>query len=270
MHMRLFHPILFSLLIMVLFLTGCENDESPVVIIINPADANMEGNANDFLYFNVEIRCIEPISSFLIQQKDATHGIVSLFDSIPDVDKINCAYSYKIPTYKDSSEVFLEFIAKSKNYSSTLSKRILIHNEEILLEEFSGNVIFSALSGKADAFSLKMNQSVFSKNEPDSLVDIMDASTDSIDNNVLSRKWISKSGMKFVRFEDFNYSTATRQGVKDAFQIASKYNFISDLKTEDIILIGKDEASAALKITQIIDEDSVLNDKYYFNIKMVE
>lgn len=256
-----------AFLIVVVLLAGCDDDESPLVVTVNPQTLNLVEESGNNLFFQIEIKSKELINQFTIKQKDTEHGIIILLDSVPLDKNLFFDYTYKLPFYADSTEVMLEFTAKSNGYFTTIARRILIRNSRELLNEFSGNVFFSSLSGKANGFNIKQMQNVFSKVEPDSLIDFMDSSIDSINGNQLSRKWISPAGLKFVRFTDFNYATATREGVSEAYNVATKYNFVANLNDEDIIMVGRSEAYAVIKITQIVDADSTLNDKYYFNLK---
>lgn len=265
--MSLTRILAILLLVSGIFFSGCEDEESPLVVTISPETLNLSEESGNNLFFQIEVKGKESVSHFTIKQKDTEHGIINLFDTISDKKSLFFDYAYKLPFYADSTEVILEFTAKSFNHTTTIARRILIRNNRELLNEYSGNVFFSSLSGKANGFNIKRMQNLFSKVEPDSLIDIMDSSIDSVNGNQLSRKWSSPAGLKFVRFTDFNYATATREGVSEAFNVATKYNFITNLADEDIIMVGRAEAVAVIKITQIVDADSTIGDKYYFNLK---
>lgn len=93
-----------------------------------------------------------------------------------------------------------------------------------------------------------------------------------MNHNTLSRKWISPAKLKFVKFNGFNYANATLTIIKNAYNSGLQDQYVSYLNDGDIIItkLGNpliDTGFVAIKIINIIDADSTINDKYIFNIK---
>lgn len=251
-----------------LFLSSCKKEETPLVILISPL-TTIISESGEVVVINLEFRCSENITELKILQKNNKNIIDTVCDTIPFGDKFD--FVYEVPYEDDSSYVTLDIYAKSNSYSQHISRKVLIFNNSVLIDEYSGNLIYSKLAGKASGFTISNLQSDFVSEENMTNVDFMDYSVDSIHGSNLSRKWISFSGLSFARFNDFNYVQATRRSISDAYSIASKYNIIDNLQNDDILLVGRnDEAVGVIRITDIIDSDSTINDKYYFNIKKIE
>jgi len=141
-----------------------------------------------------------------------------------------------------------------------------------LLSETSGHQMFSHNSTNYDAYNLLTGLPLHSQLSDSSIIHIIDASIDSVNHNTLSRKWMSFANLQFVKFNDFNYANATISSIKNAYNAGLKNQFVDNLTDEDIIItkLGNssiDTGFIAIKIINIIDADSTINDKYIFNIK---
>ena len=128
-------------------------------------------------------------------------------------------------------------------------------------------------SSNHNSFSF-FTQSTMNSDYADSAdIHILDATDSTFTDGTLSMKWLSPANGRFVRFNDFDYATATLGNVINSFDSGISTPFVSDIRSKDIILIrylnNKQNGYnyAAIKITSVIDEQGVENDRYIFNIK---
>jgi hypothetical protein len=83
--------------------------------------------------------------------------------------------------------------------------------------------------------------------------------------------WRSKTGIKFVRYNDFSYASATRKDVVNAYLSGNPLEMLSHIVSNDVVLIGRGLTPlGVLKIVAVFDEDGITNDRYVFNIKLME
>lgn len=80
------------------------------------------------------------------------------------------------------------------------------------------------------------------------------------------------AGLKFIRFNDFDYANASYLSVRKAFEVGIKNPILDNIKEDDIILTKLNRSSidsgyVAIRIVYVIDSDSTLNDRYIFNVK---
>lgn len=261
-------PILIIIFLVVMF--GCDDKESdPILFSLKPQELLIIAETDDHILFNINAESKELLHQLVIRMHDRINASIVLKDTVLNTYQFDYYYSFKVPGLPDSTIVRLDFsFTDREQHSVTLSRQVLVKNNTALLEETTGHVIFSALSGKPDAFNIDMLQPLFRADYPDSLLHFADASTDSIHLNNLSRRWISPAGYNFVKFEGFNYATASAQSVQNAYNAGIKLSSVFEIADNDIILMGFDnQAKAAIYITQVIDADSTLNDRYIFNIK---
>jgi hypothetical protein len=265
---KILYPIIF---ILTIFLLSCEEEteESNLRLNIEPKQDQINKYVSENLTFNISAESNIELKKFTINQK-SIDGTIVLKDTTIEGKSFYLDYFYEIPLLEDSTEITLIFnLTASNNEEYSMARRFKILQEEELLEEITGNTIHSSLSGGLDAFNFTLKQPMSSDTQPDSLLHIKDNSIENINQNTLSREFISPAGYNFVRFESMNYPQATQAMIQNAYDSGIKLDIIKNIQNEDIIVIGKNNtALAAILITQIIDADSTLNDKYLFNYKM--
>ena len=85
------------------------------------------------------------------------------------------------------------------------------------------------------------------------------------------RTWTSMTGLSFSRFNDFDYETATRSSVEDAYAVSTKYSELRNIQDNDIVLLGRsDTAVGVIKFLAVFDEEGVENDRYLFSLKKID
>ncbi len=265
-------PFLFlsGCLVIVLFLTGCEDKEGDsIFLMIQPQQLTIYAETGTSILFRVNAESKIALTSLVIKELNEMNHATTLVDTVLNAYKLDYFFAYLVPNLPDSSSVILDFtITNNEPFSLSLRRRVMVVNESELLGETTGHVMHSALSGKPGAFNMDWLQPVFKEDHPDSLLHFADASVDSIHHNTLSRRWKSPAGYSFVKFQGFNYATATGRSLQNAYDAGLKQTTIESIQDDDVILIGLgDTARAAIYISQVIDADSTLNDRYIFSIK---
>jgi hypothetical protein len=257
---------LFILLIPVF--QSCRKDQTPLAIKIIEAP-KVYGISGEYIPYHLEFICEEKIDQLRIEQFNPQYGTSVLLDTVPSANTFT--WYYLVPFWDDADEVTLTFTATSASFSNSVNKTVVVVNQEVPLVEIAGNAFHSNLSGKPNAFVIQGFQAIFYDLLSSVKPDFTDNSIDSVHHNTLSREWISPSGLLFCRLNDFNYPQATATSVNAAYQIAAKHTKITSLTSDDILIFGNNtKAKGAIRFTQIIDADSTLDDRYIFNIKMVE
>jgi len=257
---------------MVAFITlSCNEDNlSPIVFELNPKEPVIEAAINEKVIFNIEIDGKDAtLQDFIITQQEQINGIQTLFDSAINTSLFDYSFVYEVPVFEDSTLISLVFkVTNDQTENITLTRRIRVLGDNTLLEESTGHVMFSALSGNYSAFNLDLLQPLSVNDNSDSLLHFADHSVDSVHFNTLSREWYSPAGFHFVQFNGFSYPEATMSMLQNAYTYGIKLSSVDELENDNILLIGQgEEALAVLYLVQVIDSDSTLNDKYLFNLK---
>lgn len=246
---------------------ACKNDVSDVAIIISPDSLALHAEINDLLPFDIKVKSSSPLTSFKITQQTAKTGIVTLSDSIIEGNNYNFQYVYTVPANIREQEIKLSFIAGTSSGFTAIVKYIIIDSVGSLLHESSAHVMYSGKNQLSNAFSV-VERLIVSLEQDSLLADIYDYRSESSPDLQLSREWRSLTGLRFARFNDFNYAEATTQTLQNSFENASKKTSMNNLEINDIILIGEtDKASGAIKIIAIYDDEGYINDRYVFNLK---
>ena len=269
-------PVTFFLLV-VFFLISC-NKESERYIIVKPSDLAITVNSGDVINFDITGYSIEGLKELEIRLLPKNDYSMVLLDSIVEpLNAFDIYWEFKIPSFADTlvaaelSFIFTDYGGEKFGHSTM----IYITSTDYL-EELAGFEIHSSISENSsnhNSFSF-FTQSTMSSEFSDSTdIHILDATDSTFTNGALSRKWLSPANSRFVRYNDFNYATATLGNVINSFNSGISTSFVGNITSKDIFLIrylNKDQDGykyAAIKITSVIDEPGVENDRYIFNIK---
>jgi hypothetical protein len=178
-------------------------------------------------------------------------------------------YEYIIPDVIESTQILLEFTLRDINGDvATNAKIVDVIAVAGYLKETAGHELFSGNSGKQNAYNILDGVPYYSHLADSSKMHIVDTSNTS----VLLKRWISPSGLKFVRFNGFDYANCTNVSIKNAFNAGLKTEFVDNLIIGDIFLTkvtNKDatESYVAIKVVNIIDAVGSEWDRYIFNLK---
>ncbi|MCK4662232.1 MAG: hypothetical protein KAT68_05165 [Bacteroidales bacterium] len=265
--------VLFFLII--LFFISCKKENDPCLLLITPDDYYYVQEPNDILSFNISCSSINTLKKFTITSKTKNTFSKTELDTLINADKFYLVFEYQVPKFPDSVTILnlLFTLTDNGGNQTQMLKTIEIRSERVL-EETAGHVMYSHSSEKYDAYNLLSGNPIHSEIVDSSQIHIMDISVDSICGNSLMRKWVSPAGIKFVRFNDFDYPNSTIISLMNSYKAGIKNDFIENLNEEDIILTKITDTEdtdsivyVAIKIINIIDADSTDMDRYVFNIK---
>ncbi|MGD0711155.1 MAG: hypothetical protein ABR968_08215 [Bacteroidales bacterium] len=260
--------LLFFQFIIILFIISCKKDTVPVVQV-TPLGVDINAKPGDIITFNIYVNGgNDELTKFIIQKQPENKLISTVLDTSINTKKFYYTYQYYIPDTITGS-VFITFTAYNQNGDMGESAtRVIISSDTILLTEYAGDAIYSRYSGKPDALNISTNTVQFSATASHSLLDIADYDTIPSDS-MLSKQWYSPAGNKFVRFNGFDYANASNQSAIAAYNAGQKLDIVSNLSVNDIIITKVNSANiyAVIKITNIIDSASTINERYEFNLK---
>ena len=174
--------------------------------------------------------------------------------------------------YHDTSEVLLTAYMSNGGTEVTYSYPIQIIPTDAGIRVLDNITLYSNASGKRSGFSLVTYQTIYPDTiAADTLCFFDNTAKDEYDSDVLSRAWISHSGLYFSRFESFDFSQATTQSLQHAYAVSQHDNIIQDISYDNVILIGtKSEAIAACKVLLVADEEGAEDDRYVFSMKIID
>ena len=251
-------------------LFSCEkNKDSDILLFVEPDKNYLEIEKQEKIDFSITCESSNEIKNFKIGAKTSEFAINYFFDSTINKNNFNLSYSYKIPEDYNQDDITLVFSVEDiNNQEKKLAKKIIITKADTLLKETTGHTIYSHLSEEADAYNLLENEPVYTNYGDSSDIHIYDASEDSLHGNNLSRRWETMTNTNFVNYNDFDYANATNISIKEAYESGVKKEFVSNIKTDNIIIANINDTSlVAIKITGVFDPDSTQNDRYLFNLK---
>jgi len=255
--------------IFILSFTTCKKDEADsLLLFITPPELHLTGNSNQIISFVIDASSESRLERVYVNYKDLRSSTKTIFDTLLLSKTFSYVFEYKIPSFSDSSNIItLTFTAIDNDGNLLQSAReIRVSGTKYLLET-AGHTLFSATSGKQDAYNLESLVALYSETADSVNQHIKDASLDSINGNTLSRKWISPSNAKFVLFNGFDYANATYSLLSNAYEAGVKQDFVDNIKEQDIILSKIGTNYIAIRIMNVYDLDSTTNDRYIFNIK---
>ena len=252
-----------------LIISGCKKDENSIPLVwVSPSDININAQQGDIKIFEINADGgNDELVKFTIHTQVENQAKYTVLDTTINIKKFNYTYQYVVPDTITGS-VFITYTAYDKDGEIGQSAtRIIVSAVSTLLTEYAGSAIFSKYSGKHDAFDINTNTVQFSATAAANLLDIADYDTIQNDST-LSLQWHSPAGNKFVLFNGYDYANATDLSVASAYNSGQKLDIISNLSVNDIIITKEGSGIyAVIKITNIVDSASTINDRYEFNIK---
>ena len=257
------------LLIIILGSSSCEKEEDSLYMIISPREIRISATPRDVIPFIISCESPEIIREFKITSKLDNDFSTTLLDSTDLGSKrIDYTFEYKVPSLIEPADILMVFRVDNGKEVLQIARTIVVEIEQRYLEETSGHLMYSAFSDKADAYSISTGSPLFTSIADSSAIEIRDVSS----SDTLSRRWVTQSGLKFVKFNGFDYANSTVLTLKQSFESGIKYDFVDDITANDIILVQldslkSDSSFAAIFIDEVYDEDGSQNDRYKFSIK---
>lgn len=264
---------LLLLFFVVVFSFSCKKEKDPLLIFLNPSQNNYNLNPDDILRVEITSSSGNELKRLKISQREINSITTSVLDSAISGNKLSCYFEYKVPAGIDTTQYILEIsVYDDSGEKISVGISIYVFPENLLLIETAGHEVFSHASTGFDAYNFATGHPQHSESTDSSEMDILDMTNDTINPNTLIRKWSSPAGNKFVRFNDFDYANTTFNILRNSYNAGNKNTFIENISNNDIILtkIGNpliDTGYVAIKVVQVLDEDSTKDDRYIFNFK---
>jgi len=257
----------------VLLTFSCKKEKDPLLIFISPSQNTYFNKPEDIIRIEVTGSSGYNINRLKINQRKVNSISTCILDSAVSGNKLSYSLEFEVPAGNDSTQYILEIsIYDDSGEKNSLGISIYSYPEDVLLAETAGHEMFSHASTGFDAYNFGTGHPLHSESADSTEMDIADLTNDTINPNVLLRKWGSPAGNKFVRFSDFDYANTTFNMLRNCYNAGVKNTFMENISNGDIILtkIGNpliDTGYVAIKVVLVIDEDSTQLDRYIFNYK---
>lgn len=279
--MKSYLRIFFIIPFLSLVVFSCNKDKGDQLILWVDPSGSQTIESGKILRFTVTAKSDVAITRLLVREMQQSDFVKVIVDTVPGRKEFTWLFEYRAPSLSaEFGEIDLIFEATDSdgNWKRTLRVIGVKTDGRDYLEETTGHVMYSSASEDFNAFDISATKSLIVPIH-DSLATIDSSSVNFIDATAkdgvnLSRRWNSLSGCQFVRFNDLDYGSATRTGIKTAFDSGSKRDFVDNIVADDLIITRyrttdtSDYQYAAIKIIQVIDiEGTELKDRYIFNVK---
>ncbi len=260
------------LLCMALMLASCHQKPSPVNLFISRADNY--GNpvsGNQYILFHVKaFSDADIVSRIECKSFDSENGIEIILDTLINTKSVEFDYPIftKYYTTSEFMEVKLSFTAYASNGESTTQVTSYKVEGNVPLVPYENIILYSACTEKTNGLSLQWVTPVIVQTADSATIDVYDYHEPQTDSTILSKKWRSKTGLGFVRYNDFNFHAATVKYLHDSYLAGNKYSSVNNLSVGDIILVGRgNDAIGVFQIQNIYDEEGFENDRYELTFK---
>ena len=257
----------FLLLCFLYFFSSCQKSTSDFInISFTPTEQYEIRNSGEIIPFSIKLSSNSELSELIIVQIVNNSIIDTMYhEQISGLEKTE-PYNYTCPDISslDTSEVKLIFYCSNTNGDvNQRAKVFYLVSETVYLSETTGHTMFSNNSSEFNSYNLLTGTGSYNS---DTTTHISD-NTDSI-SDILSREWISISGLLFSKNNSFDYANATLEGVINAYNTSVKKEFVDQISVSDIIITKIENNYVIIKIINVEDDpNGSENDRYIFNIK---
>lgn len=252
--------VLALCLVLILF-SGCFEDPnlSNVVVLASPkSDSTLF--SNERLRYQLQLFTInEYVDGLSISSFDIERGKVVCLDTAFAVKQKSLDYDfiYTAPLLnKEEVDVELTFVVRDDlGNTSKVMRNVIVKKRQQLIEEKNGIILYAHNADLPNSLSLAdVSQPFISQYSSDSLfADVWLNPNDTLPVVTLS----SQTGVKFVRHNDFNYTTATAENLQATYLSSKRYDAIYEVVPNDIIIVGRNEfVEGVFFVNNIISGDS--------------
>ena len=261
---------IFSLIVLILSSSCDKGEDNNFYLLVSPFDLYFYAKPNEVVIFRIEASTEKTFDHFTVSNRIINETSKIILDSnLIDKNKFKYSFEYKVPDLIEETEIELVFsIYDIDGDVIQVSRNLLVRTKDRYLTETAGHQMYSAFSNGADAYNLHEGIPLYSEIADSAKIDIKDVS----DTVTLSRKWVSQTNVKFIRYNGFDYANSTLGSLKKSVESGVKLDFIDQLQENDIILLqldnmDTDSSYAVIQITQILDQEGSVNDRYIFSLK---
>lgn len=238
-------------------LFSCDDDvpdASDVAVIVTPvASTEVVVQSGDKYIYKCDLYTTHSyVKRLTVKSTDTFMGEIVQLDTTFTEATNSCNFVYVAPQIdRDSLDVSLTFNGwDNEGNKCEVKRKLMIKNEQVLVGEKSGIVLFAPSSGHPDALWFPEPSQTFSwKNSPDSVKADMYIVTDNFSLVDLH----SNTAAKFVRNNTFDYAAATALSIQAVYAGSVKTDLVNDLRINDIVLVGhNDKAEGVFRVANVI------------------
>jgi hypothetical protein len=253
-----------------IFLISCQKNNEEGFILLTPYQLIItDVHPSDVVSLVVDCQSPNELKQFTITSRIEGDYSKKELDTTIGGKKFYLRYEYKVPNVIKSTQIILEFTLRDVLGEVVSNAKIIdVIATSKYLQETAGHELFSGKSGKQNAYNIVEGIPLYSNLADSMKMHIADTSN----NTVLLKRWISPAGVKFVKFNGFDYANCTNVSIKEAFNAGIKTEFVDNITIGDVFLARinqttQTEAYVAIKIVNIIDATGSEWDRYVFNLK---
>ena len=254
------------ILCLLLAFSSCEKEVANFInISFTPTEQYEFRNSGEIIPFSIKLSSNSELSELVIVQIVNNSIIDTMYhEQISGLEKTEL-YNYTCPDISslDTSEFKLIFYCSNANGDiNERAKVFSVVSKNVYLSETTGHTMFSNNSSEFNSYNLVTGTAAYNS---DTTTHISD-NTDSI-SDILSREWVSMSGLLFSKNNSFDYANATLEGIEDTYSTSVKKEFVDQISENDIIITKIEDNYVIIKIIFVIDNYGSEEDRYIFNIK---
>jgi len=251
-------------------LISCRKKEEGTVILLTPYQFIINNvDPAQVLLLIIDCQSQLELKQFTISSRVEGEFSKTELDTIISGKRFYLRYEFLVPDLIESKQIILEFTLRDELGNVTTNAKIIdVVATAKYPKETTGHELFSESSGKQNAYNILNGIPLYYHLDDVGMMHIADTSN----STVLLKKWISPAGLKFVKFNGFDYANCTNLTIKNSFDAGIKTDFVDNLIIGDIFLTRISQASlnekyVAIKIINIIDAVGSEWDRYIFNLK---
>jgi len=252
-----------------LFLFSCEKKNEKAVILLSPLNLYIPAKTSEVVVIDVTCHSPFELKQLLIKSRIEGDYFFTELDSSISGKNFYLQYEYRVPELNDTSNVFLEFFLFDESNEKVSNFRVIIATPEaVFLTETAGHIVYSGNSGEQNGYDLVLGSPRFLHLADSAKIHIADTTN----SETLLKRWISPAGVRFVKFNGFDYANSTNLSAKNAFSSGVKYELLNSIEAGDIYITEIKTSDNRLiypviKIVDVIDQPGSASDRYVFNLK---
>jgi len=244
---------------------SCEKqNEEFLNISFTPREQYEIRNSGEIIHFSIKLSSNSELSELIIVEEVKSIIDTMYHEQISGLEKTEL-YNYTCPNISssDTSKVTLKFYCSNTNGDFTERAKVFsVVSENVYLSETTGHTMYSSNSDKFNAYNLLDGLSMYSTDSTSHISD----NTDSL-SDILSRTWVSLSGLSFTKHNNFDYANATIQTLENAYESSLKKEYVDNIVSDDIILTKIMNKYIAIRVFSVVDDVGSEDDRYIFSIK---
>ncbi len=247
-------------------LASCDNEDtgdlSDIALIVRPAIADsisLESGEKQLYTLEYYVNTGGTVKRLQIKSVDAEYGECILKDTTYTEPQDEATYMYVAPqSTKEKLRVKLTFTAWETTGKKTSQTRYVnVISKQVLMEELGPVVLYMATE-KDDAIRFDAPTQTFCHSYTDMTGEIVRKgdlylAVDTLDNNLYRLSFATATQASFVRANSLDYASTTSLAVRTVYENSIRSAEISDVKINDIIIVGHGtQAEGVLFVQNIV------------------